>query len=78
LPRYYFDFQDGNTRHIDHVGEVLDGPEAAFNEAMGLLSELVQQVSPNGREHMLTSTVRDEAGNGVYKAMLSLTGRRLR
>lgn len=77
MPRYYFDVQDGNTLHVDDVGEVLDGPEAAFSEAMGLLSELAQQVPSNGRERALTSTVRDEAGNGVYKATLSLTGTRL-
>jgi hypothetical protein len=77
VPRYYFDVQDGNTRHIDDVGEVLDGPEAAFSEAMGLLSELAQQVSLNGRERALTSTVRDEDGKGVYKATLTLTGAKL-
>jgi hypothetical protein len=77
LPRYYFDVQDGNTLHVDDVGQVLDGPEAAFSEAMAVLSELAQQASPDGREQALTSTVRDEAGNGVYKATLSLTGTRL-
>jgi hypothetical protein len=79
VPRYYFDVQVGNVHHIDDddEDEVLDGPEVAFSEAVGLLSELVQQASPNGRERALTSTVRDEAGTGVYEATLTLTGTRL-
>jgi hypothetical protein len=77
VPRYYFDIQDENSHHVDDVGEVLDGPEAAFSEAMALLSELAHHASPNGRVRALTSIVRDEAGNGVYRATLSLTGTRL-
>jgi hypothetical protein len=77
VPRYYFDIQDGNTRHIDDVGEVLDGPEAAFSEAMGLLLELAQQLLPTSRECTLTSTVRDENGMAVLKTTLSLTGTKL-
>ena len=74
MPRYYFDVQDGNTWHVDEVGEVLDGPEAAFREAMGLLSELAHQGPPDARERALTSIVRDADGNRLYKATLSLTG----
>jgi hypothetical protein len=77
MPRYYFDVQDGNTWHVDEVGEVLDGPEAAFSEAMGLLSELAHQGPPDARERALTSIVRDADGNRLYKATLSLSGMRL-
>ena len=77
MPRYFFDVQDGNTHHTDDVGEVLDGLETAFREAMGLLSELAQQILPNGKDRALISTVRDEDGKGVYKATLTLTGAKL-
>jgi len=77
VPRYYFDVQDGNTCHIDDVGDVLDGLETALQEAMGLLSELAQQILPNGKDRALVSTVRDEDGKDVYKATLTLTGAKL-
>jgi hypothetical protein len=77
VPRYFFDVQDGAAIHIDDIGDDLPGLDAVCREAMELLSDLARPMVPNGRERALTSTVRGEAGNGVYKATLSLTGTRL-
>lgn len=75
--RYFFDVHDGEVSTIDDTGLELDGLEAAQNEAVRCLPGLATDALPDGTERTFTVVVREEGGEPVLKASLSLVVERL-
>jgi hypothetical protein len=72
MHRYYFDIQDGDKILNDTEGLELDGIEAARREAMRALPEMAKDTLPNQDQRTLAMWVRDESGQTVLMAALSL------
>ncbi len=75
--RYFFDVHDGEVSTIDDTGLELDGLEAAQNEAVKCLPEVAKDALPDGTARTFTVVVREEGGEPVLKASLSLVVERL-
>lgn len=61
MPRYYFDFQDGDEYAEDDVGTELPNPEAAREEAGESLLAIARDRLPNGASSAVLSViVKDE------------------
>lgn len=75
MPRYFFDFHDGQTLRRDPIGSECDDPEAVRQEAMHALSLLAKGVIPTGGDRQaFTVLVRDENDLTVYTATLTFAG----
>ena len=74
MPRLFFDFDD--ARHQFRDGEGLDLPniEAARNEVLRTLAEVVKDALPMSDCQTFTGCVRDAAGNNVYSARVTVAG----
>lgn len=72
MPRFYFDTHDGDRLTEDDEGLDLDGIEQARKEAIRALPDLVRDTLPNGDRRDFAVTVRDERGQPVLTATLSL------
>jgi hypothetical protein len=77
MPRYYFDVDDGEKATLDDQGLELQGIEAAQKEAVRTLPQIGKDVLPDGTEKHVVVTVRNEAGQPIIRATLSLTVERL-
>lgn len=77
MPRYFFDVDDGITKHKDDLGVDLSGPDALPAEAFNLLRLLVQDKLPEGR-HNFSIQVRDESGTIAYHGEMTIDGQRFR
>ena len=73
MPRFYFDIDDGVRDLRDDDGVPLDDRECARREAIATLTQLAQDMLPNGNDHVFKARVRDETGRLIYEATLSLT-----
>ena len=77
VPRYFFDFHDGEFHGDDHGTQCAD-LEAARREAMLTLPEIARFAIPaDGDDQAFTMSVRDESGTAVYTATLTFAGTRL-
>ena len=72
MARYYFDFNDGETMMVDEGGIELDGVEAVHREALKALADVAKEFIPKGGQRSIVVGVRDEAGQRVLMAALSL------
>jgi len=75
MPRYFIDTDDGRFQHRDEVGFELPDPTTARKAALDALPDMARGSIPNGDDTRLVVTVRDETGETVYTATLSLDGR---
>ena len=73
MPRYYFDIHDEARFTTDDTGVELDGLEAARQEAARTLGEIARDILPNGDRHEVVIEVKDEAGQRVLVAKLSVS-----
>lgn len=74
MPRYFFDFHDGEFRRDDHGTQCAD-LEAARREAMLTLPEIARFAIPSGGDDQaFTMSIRDESGAVVYTASLTFAG----
>ncbi len=73
MPRYFFDIHDGARFTADETGVELDGIEAARQEASRALGELVREILPDGDQREILIEVKDEAGQRVLVAKLSVS-----
>jgi hypothetical protein len=73
MPRYYFDIHDRARSTPDDTGVELDGLEAARQEAARTLGEIARDILPNGDRHDVVIEVKDEAGQRVLVAKLSVS-----
>lgn len=75
MPHYFFDVTNGGAATPDDVGVDLADDDEARDEAVSLLPDIARDELPDGDEHEFVVSVRDERGEVVYEASLSLHGR---
>jgi len=72
MPRFFFDTYDGEQYIPDENGLDLEDVEAAKLEAQKALPDMAEDALPNGNHRSFVVNVRDEAGQIVLRAALSL------
>jgi len=73
MPRYFFDTHDGEHELRDEEGSEILGLQEARDEAIRVLPGIARDVLPGGGDRGdFVSTVRDERGQLVFRATLSL------
>ena len=77
MPRFFIDFQDGDTLHSDDEGSSLLAFEQARDEAVGLLPQIARDQLPDGEYREFVATVRDKNGVALYRASLTFRGEHL-
>ena len=73
MPRYHFDIHDGVRFTMDETGVELDGLKAARQEAARMLGELAREILPEGERRDAVIEVKDEIGQRVLVAKLSVS-----
>jgi hypothetical protein len=73
MPRYHFDSHDGVRFTTDETGVELDGIKAARQEAARRLAELAQEILPDDVRREVVIEVKDETGQRVLVAKLSVS-----
>lgn len=73
MPRYYFDIDNGTHSTKDEEGVELDGKLAVRDAAIAALPSIARDVMPNHDDHVIICTVRNEAGQEIFKAHLTLS-----
>ena len=73
MPRYYFDIHDGAQFARDETGVELDDINAARQEAARTLGELAREILPDGDRREVVIEVKDETGQRVLVAKLSVS-----
>ena len=72
MPRYFFDTYDGNRLINDPEGIELPNLEQVKAEAQNALPDLARDALPDGDQRTFIVSVRDEAGQVVLRAALTL------
>ena len=72
MPRYFFDIDDGESQFRDEDGMEMPHLEAARDEAVRVLPDVAREVLPDGDRRTFASVVRNETGDVVFRATLSL------
>ncbi len=72
MPRYFFDTSDGNRLIRGDEGLEMQNLEAAKIEAQRALPDIAKDALPDGEQRTFIVSVRDEAGQVVVRAALSL------
>jgi len=72
VPRYFFDTFDGDRLITDSEGIELPDLEQVKAEAQRALPDLARDVLPDGDQKTFIVSVRDEAGQVILRAALSL------
>ena len=73
MPCYHFDSHDGVRFTTDETGVELDGINAARQEAARRLAELAQEILPDDDRREAVIEVKDETGQRVLVAKLSVS-----
>ena len=74
MPRYFIDANDGEYPHHDEDGHDLPNDEAARRTALDALPDMARDKIPDGDRRIFSVTARDEQGDVVYEASLTLAG----
>jgi hypothetical protein len=77
MPRFYFDTYDDDRAVTDGQGIVLIDLEEAKEEAIKALPDMARDGLPDGEYREFVVDVRDEAGQRVLRARLTLVVERL-
>ena len=77
MPRFFFDWYDGERFMRDEEGVDLHDFKAAQREAVQGLSEAARIVFPSTEQRDLGITVRDAAGIAIFATTLVFETRRL-
>ena len=72
MPRFFFDTFDGENLQPDETGHELPDLDAAKQEAQKALPDMAKDALPGGNDRTFVVNVRDEAGQTVLRAALSL------
>ncbi len=70
MPRYFFDYRDGEQLATDSEGTELPDLGTAQAEAVQTLAELARDALPGSRRKSLVMLVRDEAGRDKLELSL--------
>ena len=73
MPHYHFDIHVGARFTTDETGVQLDGIKAARQEAARRLAELAQEILPDHDRRDVVIEVKDETGQRVLVAKLSVS-----
>jgi hypothetical protein len=73
MPCYHFDSHDGVRFTTDETGVELDGIKAARQEAARRLAELAQEILPDDVRREVVIEVKNETGQRVLVAKLSVS-----
>ena len=76
MPRFFIDTDDGDMAHRDVVGQDLPDAEAARMATLDGLPDMARDKMPDGDRRTFIARARDEQGNVVYVATLTLKGDR--
>lgn len=74
MARYYFDVIDGGRLTCDLFGVDLADDDEARDEAIALLHDLPRDRLPTVDQHQFVTRARNEGGEVVYEASLTLHG----
>ena len=77
MPRYFFDYHDGARHTVDSIGLDLETEDAAMNEALTALSQVVLFEGAQNEHRSVECDVRDATGHLIYYAELILRGKRM-
>ncbi len=78
LPRFFFDFDEGDHRIPDPDGTEFQDAESACEEAAAALANIAADATPSPHSPTeLAVLVRDEAGQPIYRATLTIRGERI-
>jgi hypothetical protein len=72
MPRYFFDFTDGEHAGCDQFGTKLPDVEAAAREAVSALANISKDVRQQYQDRVLALDVRDHNGETVLNVTLRL------
>lgn len=72
MPRFYFDIEDEGHLTKDEEGLLMSDHEEARSQAIGVLPDIARDVLPDGNSRSFVATVRDEAGQHIFRATLTL------
>jgi hypothetical protein len=72
MPRYFFDFTDGELNGCDQFGTKLPDIEAAAREAVSALANISKDVRKQYKDRVLALKVRDQSGGTVLNVTLTL------
>ncbi len=72
MPRYFFDTYDGSRFDPDAEGIELESLDMAKAEAQRALPDLARDAIPSNDQNTFIVSVRDEAGQVVLRAALTL------
>jgi phage/plasmid primase-like uncharacterized protein len=70
--RFFFDTYDGETLVEDTDGLELESLKAARQQTQAALADMVRDVQPTGNQRTLTIRVRNEGGETVLRAAVSI------
>ena len=74
MPLYYIDTDDNDHVYIDKTGCFLIDAEAARQAALKAFPDMTKDVLPDGDCRTFVVGVRDQDGDQVYRATLTLKG----
>jgi hypothetical protein len=72
MPRFYFDFTNGLRDTRDDIGTTFESLKEARAAAIKLLPDIAQEELPDGYQHVFAVRIRDEGGQYIFHATLSL------
>ncbi len=74
MHRYFFDIDDDDRLVRDDEGLMLTSDEAARKQALAALPGITGEHLPDGDRRTFVVAIRNEAGEVIYRATLSLKG----
>ena len=73
MPRYFFDLKMGEGElEVDLEGVTLVGPQAAKQEALRAMGELLRERLAQGKPDSFIMQVRDEAGTAILRTAVTV------
>ncbi len=76
MPRFYFDTHDGSVMNRDVEGHDLADYQSARSQALQTLPDMARDtLTKDGDRRDIIVDIRDEDGQVIYTASLSLLGR---
>ena len=74
MPRYFIETDDGDQIHYDTTGHDLPDAASARKTVLDSLPDMARDKMPDGDTRTIVGTARDQNGDVVYVATLTLKG----
>ena len=72
MARYFFDIEDDERFSEDDIGIECETQAAARDAAVEALPDIAKTAIPMGDRYTITVTVRDQKGQNVFRATLTV------